>query len=801
MLSKGRTAVAVPMRGRVRLRRPMQRYFAGGPNQPRARRVGDVTALVVGLSLVIWTAVNADRVAAVELALVDLARSFPSWLDQLYSTAYFIGFVLVIGLVLAVLGEGRKRLDLLRDIGLAAAGSLLVGMLLVWWLGDPSTISVFPEFRGDDVGPVFPMLRVALLTSAVVVASPHLARPIRRFAWAMVLVVGISGFGLGFGLPSDAVGGFGIGIVVASLVLIGFGSPKGFPDVEAIRTALGDLGVMVHDLVPLPDRSWGVQRLLGTLDDGNTIEVKTYARDATDSQVFAKAWQTLWYREGGQVFHYSRLHAVEHEALSLMVARKNGVGVPDVLRTGLGGDDMALLVTDRQGKPMPDGHLPPALLLAAWSEVDALHRVEMSHGSLTIEAFAVADGEPIIRNFALASFNAGATGRNLDIVSFLYSTAVEVGIEPAVSAAVEGVGSDALSDALPFLQTPALTRSQRRLVESPKRFIAELREAVATATSVELPQPAKLRRVKAGDLVMPALSLLAVYALLSLLTDIDFAAVWDVMQSATWIWVVVGFAVAQIVFVFEAFSMLYATGHPLPLKPLTILQVSVKWIGLAVPSAAGRVTMNALFLRKYGVSPTIAVTQGAIDGIAGFFVEALIIVVALITVDLSLEIDTPGFDWAAILLVVIGVIAVSVIAVLRVQRLRDSVVPVVVDAWNLLLGVLKDPLRALGLLGANLASRTILAVALWFILQAIGTPLPLAVALVVTVATNLLAGLVPIPGGIGVAEAALTSFLVLAGLDPDGAFAAAVVFRVATFYIPAAEGFFAMKWLERADYL
>ena len=103
--------------------------------------------------------------------------------------------------------------------------------------------------------------------------------------------------------------------------------------------------------------------------------------------------------------------------------------------------------------------------------------------------------------------------------------------------------------------------------------------------------------------------------------------------------------------------------------------------------------------------------------------------------------------------------------------------------------------------GSDLASRIILGVTLWFILQAIGTPLQLVVCLVVTVATNLLAGLVPIPGGIGVAEAVLTSFLMIAGLGADEAFAAAVVFRLATFYIPAGEGFFGTRWLQTGGYI
>lgn len=39
-------------------------------------------------------------------------------------------------------------------------------------------------------------------------------------------------------------------------------------------------------------------------------------------------------------------------------------------------------------------------------------------------------------------------------------------------------------------------------------------------------------------------------------------------------------------------------------------------------------------------------------------------------------------------------------------------------------------------------------------------------------------------------------------MDPaEEAFAAAVIFRIATFYIPALEGFFAMKWLQKKGHL
>ncbi len=65
----------------------------------------------------------------------------------------------------------------------------------------------------------------------------------------------------------------------------------------------------------------------------------------------------------------------------------------------------------------------------------------------------------------------------------------------------------------------------------------------------------------------------------------------------------------------------------------------------------------------------------------------------------------------------------------------------------------------------------------------------------------LLAGLAPVPGGIGVAEAVLTAGLVAVGVDDNTAFAGAVVYRMITFYIPAVVGWYAVRWEEARGYL
>ena len=86
-------------------------------------------------------------------------------------------------------------------------------------------------------------------------------------------------------------------------------------------------------------------------------------------------------------------------------------------------------------------------------------------------------------------------------------------------------------------------------------------------------------------------------------------------------------------------------------------------------------------------------------------------------------------------------------------------------------------------------------------LLALGYSLGLGELMVIGISVMLLAGLMPVPGGIGVTEGALVFGMVGAGLDDEVAFAAMVLFRMATFYVPPIWGFLTMRWLQRNDYL
>ena len=179
----------------------------------------------------------------------------------------------------------------------------------------------------------------------------------------------------------------------------------------------------------------------------------------------------------------------------------------------------------------------------------------------------------------------------------------------------------------------------------------------------------------------------------------------------------------------------------------------------------------------------------------------MILVIGFASSDLDFEIRNLDLPWEIILIVIVVLVVAFVLVVLRVQQIRNRVLPVLAQARVALSEILLQPSRALGLLGSNLLYWLTLGTTLWLVLTGVGVDIGFGSALVVVLAADLLAGFVPVPGGVGVAEAVMTGFLVALGVDEPAALAATVAYRFITFYLPVIEGFFALKWLERNEYV
>jgi glycosyltransferase 2 family protein len=157
-----------------------------------------------------------------------------------------------------------------------------------------------------------------------------------------------------------------------------------------------------------------------------------------------------------------------------------------------------------------------------------------------------------------------------------------------------------------------------------------------------------------------------------------------------------------------------------------------------------------------------------------------------------------------LLAVVIGLAIVVLIIAVAVPHLRNRVLdkarPHLADVRETVVA-LRSPTRVVRLLLANLAAEVLLASTLGLVLVSLGSSMSLATLLVVNVGVTFFAALIPVQGGIGITEGALVVGLTVAGLDQATAFAAAICYRLCTYYLPPIGGWFAMRRLEKTGLL
>ena len=150
--------------------------------------------------------------------------------------------------------------------------------------------------------------------------------------------------------------------------------------------------------------------------------------------------------------------------------------------------------------------------------------------------------------------------------------------------------------------------------------------------------------------------------------------------------------------------------------------------------------------------------------------------------------------------ILVGLVIVAVIAYFAVGRLR-SLVSKTAGQLKEALSVLRSPDAVVRLLGYNLVAELLFSLTIWTVLRAFGQEVDYVDAIIINEAVALFAGLIPVPGGVGVTEAALTAGFIAVGVPDDIAFSAALCYRLCTFYLPPIWGYLAMNSLQKDGYL
>ena len=803
--------------------RDLVRLWSSASDGRRLRRPTDVLLLIGALLVLALLFVAAPGPTALDTAIVGLLAALPESMALLWGLSYTVLSLWALVLLLLPLAFRRRR-RLFGDLVLAAVVAL-GGAVAVSAASGTDVAASLDGFVTTPTDPVYLAVRLAVATAIIVTASPHLSRPLRYWGRIIIMLGLVATVALEAALPIGAVSAAVVGLGAAAATHLLLGSPQGLLAADQVEIALADLGVDVDDATDLPDEIPGEVLWMARRADGPDLRVKVYGRDAWDTQAVGSAWGALTRRGESPGLGRSRQSRVEHEALALLLAQRAGVAVLPLVAAGQSGQGDALIATEQAKATLPDGpatDIDDAVVDGFWSSLVALHAAGMSHGRIDGRHLVLrANGSPALADFADAELNADEGDQQVDRARLLASTALVVGPERALASTVRVIGTDGLVELMPYLQPAAMGRTTRQQIKDEDWTLKDLKKAAVASLGVEAPPLQQLHRVSLKSVAIIALVGLMAYTLVGAFAGVDLQTIVETLSSANLAILLLALVLSPFVQASLAFSTIGSTLTKLKYVPVLMLQYGIQFIALVLPATAARLALEIRFFERFGIAAAPAVTMGMIDSFSGFTVQASLIILILLSglasfsgggLGGSSSSDTSSTDSDPSLLAILAVLGVvALIVTLIIPNLRHRVLGFIPrirtaateqrrKAGDALL-VLRNPRKVGTMILGNLGAQVLQAVILGVTLAAFGQTASLAQLILINTAVSLFGGLMPVPGNIGVAEAAYTAGLQAIGIPAPIAVSTAIAFRLVTFYLPPLWGSVAMRWLRRHQFV
>ena len=780
--------------------------FSADRAAPRRKRASDVIELILMATffgLLAWVASGDPPIDARVYTATD---GLPGWL-QFFGWLGYTGALLVIVVVLTVMllrgGIGR---GVLRDFAMSILLIIVFGLIAAKTVTD-TWPAVIPELD-DDARLAFPTLRTSVVLAGAWVLAPYVTAPVQRaFRWAAAAAI-VSPVLLGLTAVTHLLGAITLAAASVAAVRLLFGSPEGLPPIDRLADTLGRVGIETDELAYLADQPGTVGLATARAPHGGSYTIKIYGEDAASRQRAERAWRAMWYRSSGPTPGAGRMVQAQNESLAMATCQIAGVGAPQLIAGGQDvGGDVVVVSLDPEGTPLSmfDGRDGDDIPIAEmWHELRSLHYdAQITHGRIGPDTVVVGiDGDISFMDLQHASNLPTDVQRAADAASLLATTAILVGPGPASAAANSAAERDLLVATLPFVQSAVLDPALRRDVKHAGFKVSELRSELAQRLDIEEPELAPVRRVSLTDVVMIAFAIFAANLLISQIADVGFDVIAEEFRNASTGWLIAAFLIKIGSYSTSYISLRAVLTTSIPFAPTTMLQSAKSYVGLVVPSMVGRVGLDIRFLQKQGVPTVVAATQGPVLSLIGFTTEVTLLLLTGWAIGQTVETnDVLSFDSGGLLALVVGLILLVIVVAFATPRIRNRVVPIIRETIAAVKSIAASPMTLVTVYIGEMLQRLVNAVALAAVIVAFGVDLSFASVIFVSVGTGLLAGLAPVPGGIGVAEATMTALLTAVGVDPTLSVSIAIVYRVVTAYLPPVLGFFSLNWLTKEGYL
>ncbi len=771
----------------------------------RIRRTTDLFWLAGVLALIIVTVLLGtfahDGMRTVSLKLIGLFDSIPAVLVRAVS---LIGALSVLAMPVAIavheIARGRAR----RLVEGLIAGVVTIGVveLLDMLLSAHPDSGLYDSFTAAAAGSVRRPLDAYL---AAVVAFSVLVRVIAEPGWRMLFWLCTGVYVVSAFLASQAsvlslIAGPAIGAALGLIARYAAGSPNNRPDGHRVIAALLRRGIAVRRLERVTLSGERHRSYHATTDTGDRLVVQVFDRDLVTTGAVSNLYRRLRVRTAIAAPPALSLERMAEQRCLLAVGgAAAGAHTPEFVAGVPCGPDAVVLVFS---------HVPRRVLsdptngqlIDLWRNVELLHEARMTHHDLTTTRILLDDdGRIVLPIPSHGAVFASDVRVSLARAQVLITTTQMVGAARAVEAARAVLTDDELGATVPLLQAVALPRESRAAVRKNTDLLPSVREQISQQAAPEPVRPVRIERFRPRTMVAIATLIVAAYLVIAQLGSVDLATVFG---AARWEWVPPVFVASAAIYFAAALSFMGYVPERLPYGRTVLVQLAVAFVGFLAPKSVGGIALNVRYLRRRGISATgAAVSVSLSQGINGVSHVLLLLIVGTAT-GVAAEHNLPIPGWAFI---VLGAVAVGFLALLAVPAprrwFRRKVEPRLRDVLPRLLELVTNPARLVQALGGLLLINVVSAAALWFSVRAFGGTVSVLAVAVVYLAGAGVGSLSPTPGGLGAVELALSTGLAASGMAGTAAASAVLLFRIATFWLPAPAGWLAFQHLRRREAL
>jgi uncharacterized membrane protein YbhN (UPF0104 family) len=767
--------------------------LAQSPSQrDRVRRSSDVLLSIVSLIAIVLVlgVVRTLPTGSTELA-TDVSRwlhHIPRWLSAAAEVIAALGCIALV--IVALVALVRTDIRSAINAASAAAGATVAAIVATSiWHGEHGSVDL-AVLHGKN--PSIFVIDTALV--AFLVAS-DLGRRSRWTRW-----YGVAGAGLLLtGLAVNSLTPFAVVIVLLTGLLFGWalrwllGAPSVRPSIPALLHWLTQYDLSIARLA---EADSDVSHLVGTLEDGRSIDVRMANRDTRGSGLVRRLWTLVRLRQVvvGHVALSSRSQ-LEQLALASLISSDKGILSPTLLLLNETPTETLVLVMAR-----PSGHTlddEPTLESAKhlFSALRALHDAGIAHRDLQSSNLIVSQGCAGFSSLDTAVPGAGELVRRLDVTQLLTTLGRAVGPVDAVAAFRAAYEPKDEAAVVAILQPIALAPWGWAAMREARGCVAEVRTELVGGDEGTAPI-ARLERFRWRTVASTVALTIIAFLFIGQFSKVNLLGA---LRHTNIDWFCVALLGSAITYFAAAANLAAFVPQRLSLVRGFFVQLSTAYVGVTLPTTVGHVAVNSRYLTRQNVDGSSIAAAVALSQIVNIVTTVpLLIIFGLLTGSgISRFNIVPGADLLIGLAAIAGLVGVVLLFPKTRVRFTRQVWPHIRGVWPRLLSAVSQPLRLAAGIGSNLLLTFGYLVAFLAALHALGAHPALLPAAIVYLAGNTVGSFAPTPGGLGAIEAVLTAGLTAIGVPAHEAIPAVLIFRITTFWLPIPAGWISYTVLQR----